>query len=90
MIIIDQWYKSHIESMDKGIEIKESSDNKYEVVIDGKTMAKVDDKNIAEILVQRLNHFIAHYRRKIDTFDIYREIEIIKQNPNSGFGSYYS
>lgn len=90
MIIIDQWYKSHIESMNEGIEVKESPSNKYEVLIDGKVMARVEDKNVADVLVNRINHFVAHYHRKIDTFDICKELELIEKNPNPNFGGYFS
>ena len=95
MIIIDQWYKSHVEDFNGSIKEEETSDGQYEVSVSNKVIAKVPDKNTADILLARVEHFVTYYRRKIDTFDTYKELQIIKNNPtisldNSGFGSYFS
>lgn len=95
MIIIDQWYKSHVEDFNGSIEEKKTLDGQYEIIIGNKVIAKVSDKNTADILLARVKHFATYYRRKIDTFDTYKELQLIKDHPlvtadNCGFGSYFS
>lgn len=91
-MIIDQWYTSHIDKINEAIVIIHGKDDKFDVEINGQVMATLDDLPTAEALVLKLENFIDRYRRSVDTFDIAKEIELIKKNKNHKqcFGSYFS